>query len=61
MKYTLNLATRAYVNRRTLYLSYALFGALLFVVLLFDGGTYPRSGRDGLFNLLTHDNKINSR
>lgn len=36
MKYTLNLATRAYVNRRTLYLSYALFGALLIVVLLFN-------------------------
>lgn len=36
MKYTLNLATRSYVNRRTLYLSYALLGALFFVVLLFN-------------------------
>ena len=35
MKYTLNLATRSYVNRRTLYLSYAVLGALLLVVFLF--------------------------
>ena len=36
MKYTLNLATRAYVNRRTLYVSYALIGALLIVVFLYN-------------------------
>jgi type IV pilus assembly protein PilN len=36
MKYTLNLATRSYVNRRTLYLCYALSGALLVIVLMFN-------------------------
>ena len=36
MKYTLNLATRSYVNRKTLYLGYAVIGALLLVVLLFN-------------------------
>jgi len=35
MKYTLNLATRSYVNRRTLYMSYAAIGALLLVIMLF--------------------------
>ena len=36
MKYTHNLATRAYVNRRTLYMSYALLGSLLTIVILFN-------------------------
>lgn len=36
MKYTLNLATRSYVNRRNLYLCYALLGALLVIVLMFN-------------------------
>ena len=36
MKYILNLATRSYVNRRTLYLCYALSGALLVIVLMFN-------------------------
>jgi type IV pilus assembly protein PilN len=36
MKYTLNLATRSYVNRRTLYLCYALSGALLVIFLMFN-------------------------
>lgn len=36
MKYSLNLSTRSYVNRRTLYLSYAVVGALLCAVLLFN-------------------------
>ena len=36
MKYTLNLATRAYVNRRTLYMSYALIGSLLIIVFIFN-------------------------
>ncbi len=36
MKYTHNLATRAYVNRRTLFFGYAVLGSLLVVVLLFN-------------------------
>lgn len=38
MKPTLNLASRAYVNRRLLYASYALGGALLLTVLTISGG-----------------------
>ena len=36
MKYTLNLSTRSYVNRRTLYLCYAFLGALLVIALMFN-------------------------
>ena len=36
MKYNLNLATRAYVNRRTLYMSYALIGSLLIIIFIFN-------------------------
>jgi type IV pilus assembly protein PilN len=36
MKYIHNLATRAYVNRRTLYMCYALIGSLLTIILLFN-------------------------
>ena len=36
MKYSLNLATRSYVNRRTLYLCYALLGGVLVIVLMFN-------------------------
>ncbi|MBE0502485.1 MAG: PilN domain-containing protein [Desulfuromonadales bacterium] len=36
MKYTLNLATRSYVNRRALYLCYAVLGALLVTFLMLN-------------------------
>lgn len=36
MKYNLNLATRSYVNRRTLYMSYALIGSLLIIIFIFN-------------------------
>ncbi len=42
MKLDLNLASRAYVNRRALYLCYALLVALLVLLLLILGNSYYR-------------------
>ena len=40
MKYSINLASRSYVNKRALYLGYALCGTLLFAGLLLNGGYF---------------------
>jgi len=60
MKFTLNLASRSYVNRKVLYVSYGLVGILLLVVLLinlmtlFDLQTSTTDTREKLAELQTN-------
>jgi len=40
MKYSINLASRSYINKRALYVGYAICGVILIGALLFNGGYF---------------------
>lgn len=45
MKYSINLASRSYVNKRALYLAYGVCGAVLILGLLFSSGYFLKLNR----------------